>query len=188
MDDDDLFGRYRARLRKPTWNPRLWGKRLSLHDWTYYEAAELRAKGTLTWRFKRWAGTDDPDLEIEGERGEGVWEAVSPWLIERRRRASEVARSLAELMQTGPAGPGEALVALGEDMRQVRDACAHKPGKGEAAFHVVEHRRRAKDEVAIILALAGYKGVFGETVDDDVRNGKRRKGGCRFCELSKLPP
>jgi len=188
MDDDSLFRRYRARLRKPTLNPRLWGKRLSLHDWTYYDAAELRAKGKWKWRFKRWAGRDDPDLEIEGERGDGVWEAVSPWLIERRRRAEEIARRVAELMQAGADGLTDALVALGQDMKRVRDACARKPGKGEAAFHVVEHLGRPRDEVATILKVAGYEGASGDSVDDDVRNGKRRKGGCRFCELSKLPP
>ena len=186
MGEEDRFIRYRARLRRPVWPKRLWGKELLVYEWTYYEASVVKSWSWLKRWVKRWGATTDRETDLEGTFDGVHWLPVSHHLIEEWRKAEIGARAAADVAGGRVDRPAMASdEELAEEIQRVIGLCAKRPGKGEAAFHLVRHLRVDADRVAGILQRAGHKEVKGWNVDDLVKYGKRRKGSCRFCDLSR---
>jgi hypothetical protein len=172
-------------LRRETLVPKLVGRRLSRHVWTYLEPHEIEARNVII----RWlirSAVNDKDIEVEGTFDGLYWVPVSQWLLDEWRRAEIRARAAEGLRRDDDRShEGASVKELAAAMCRVREMCVRKPRRGEAAYHLVKHVKIDPDCVAEIMELAGYDDVLGKDLPDMIKYGGRRKGGCRFCDLAR---
>jgi len=166
----------------------LWGKRVSLKDWIEYDPSEVTKRWKRRLGFSLVKGNED--LEVEGLRADGQWEPVSDWLWDKQREAERLAEVMRRpLAAGGSAAEGRDLGAVVEEMRRASASCGRKPGVGEAAHHLMDHKGLTAGQGLFVLEGLGYE-VVREQMAKYLNNGRRRaqrekerEGGrpCGFC-------
>lgn len=164
-----MYERLRVRLRR---QPRLgekdtlWGKQLSLTAWTVFEPHEFRDGRWmgLAWEFVR----REELLRIEGKLA-GRWEPVSTWLMQQRRRTASGTRPMSEANRP---------IRKAKSIQEIRECMAlstgRKPGRGELAFHLLDHVGMSGEETLRMMAELQWD-LAPEGLPGLRRNGQDRR-------------
>ena len=193
---------YRVHLVRGSWGlllARLWGKWIHAREPTYFEGGEVRKRqGARGWPVDYWDAIRNPKFEIWGQRpDDAAWRPLSRGLLADARLAGMIAAALADQLAGGsrpaPVTPEvEALDPVGRAVEALRDIVERTlpaPGRGEAAYHLLEHAQMRRDHALLALQqIDGWHDINSRDLKRLRSDGKRRLGNpgewCRFCSVA----
>jgi hypothetical protein len=194
---------YRVHLLKGSWGllrAHVWGKAVEASAPTYFDGDEVRKKrGRRGWPVDYWDAIRSPKFEVWGQpKGEGDWRPLSRDLLGDQRLARMIAAELAgQLRNETPTSvpremePPDPVARAAEALRDVMERCIPAPGRGEAAFHLLEHEDMRLDHaLRAMQKMVGWEDITRDDMKRLRSDGKRRLRNpgetCRFC--SSLSP
>ncbi len=185
------YSEYQVRLRRARWPLRegnkLWGKRVYSERYTHYDAADLRSRYRWSWRLRFFMWRDDRGLEVEGRVMNGRWTPVSPWLIEERRGLAGALSLIMPGVLTATESPEKLAERMADEYRGPNLLRA----RGEAAWHLVDHRRLGWGKAAKVMRAMGFDDVVPVDMRKLADNGRVRmeqQKECSFCPAGDLVP
>lgn len=199
MIEGEDYKAYRVHLLHGSWGllwARLWGETIGASGPTYFDGEDVRKKrGKRGWPVDYWDAIRNKKFEIWGQRrGEDTWRPLSRELLAEDRLARSIAAALAELLgreepvlavapELEPPDPVDRAV---EQLREVMERALPAPGRGEAAFHLLDHDEMRRDHaLRAMQKVDGWQDIARDDLKRLRNDGKRRLRHpgetCRFC-------